>query len=169
MSNTIVVITFGKSGRAQIVFEALRAMRKKPLYDLDAAMVVTRDHQGEVRPLQIGRAKPETEDTGTNTLAVVFRLTSLLLPEADSEPGTKGRTTEDLTYTMSRWGLDLEFFRAVAQELGNDSSAIFFLVSDESIGDVGEIMHVLSLFHGRIHRTHISARAAARLHELVEG
>jgi uncharacterized membrane protein len=169
MSNTIVVITFRKPGRAQTVFEALRAMRKKPLYDLDAAMVVTRDHQGEMRPLQTGRAKPKTEDSGTNTLAIVFRLTSLLLPEANSEPGTKGRTMEDLAYTMSRWGLDLEFFRAVAQELRNDSSAIFFLVSDESIGDVGEIVHVLSLFHGRIHRTHISERAVARLHELVDG
>jgi uncharacterized membrane protein len=169
MSETIIVVTFGMPDRAKIVFEALRAMRKKPLYDLDAAMVVTRDHHGEMRPLQTGPAKPEAEDPGTDTLAVVFRLTSLLLPEADSEPGTKGRTTEDLAYTMSRWGLDLEFFRAVAQELRNDSSAIFFLVSDESIGDVGEIVHVLSLFHGRIHRTHISERAVARLHELVDG
>jgi uncharacterized membrane protein len=160
MKGSLIVITFPQPDRAETVFDALQAMRRRALYSLDEALVVTRNRHGQVR-LQHTHTLANTQSP--HTLEV---LVSLLFAEEEVENGRCSQT--DIKTNLSTAGFDLKFLEIIGDSMQEESSAIFFLVKKASLGDANEIVKVLSLFHGSIAQTTITPASEAYLTQLAK-
>jgi uncharacterized membrane protein len=160
MKGTLIVITFDQSSRAETVFEALQLMRRRALYSLDEALVVTRNRQGQVR-LHHTHSLANTKKP--DTLDVLVRL--ILDHEGDQEDGRLAQT--EIMTDLANTGFDAKFLEIVGRSLQKESSAIFFLVKRTSLGDAEEIVKVLSQFQGDIAHTTITAESETYLNQLT--
>jgi uncharacterized membrane protein len=161
MKGTLIVITFDQPDRAGTVFEALNLMRRRALYSLDEALVVTRNRQGQVR---LHHTHTLANTQSPHTLDV---LVGLLFAKED-EDGENGHYAQtDIKTNLSAAGFDLKFLEIIGTSMQEESSALFFLVKKASLGDADEIIKVLSLFHGRISQTTITPASEAYLTQLA--
>ena len=117
MKGSLIVITFPQPDRAETVFEALHLMRRRALYSLDEALVVTRNRQGQVR-LHHTHSLANTQSP--HTLDV---LVDLLFAKEDEE-GENGRYSQtDIKTNLSAAGFDLKFLEIIGDSMQEESSA----------------------------------------------
>ncbi len=162
MKGTLIVITFDQPSRAETVFEALHLMRRRALYSLDEALIVTRNRQGQVR-LHHSHTLANTQPT--HTLDVLVSL--MFAKEAEEGANVRYAQTEIRT-NLSAAGFDLKFLEIMGKSMQEESSALFFLVKKASLGDANEIIKVLSLFHGSIAQTTVTPESEAYLTQLTQ-
>ena len=122
MKGTLIVITFDQPDRAGTVFEALNLMRRRALYSLDEALVVTRNRQGQVR---LHHTHTLANTQSPHTLDV---LVGLLFAKED-EDGENGHYAQTgIKTNLSAAGFDLKFLEIIGTSMQEESSALFFLV-----------------------------------------
>jgi uncharacterized membrane protein len=157
MNGSLIVITFDRADRAEKVFDALHAMRRRAIYSLDEALVVTRSRNGQVHP---HHSQTLANTQRAHTLGVIL---GLIFDEEGNERGSQ----TDIKAELVACGFDLHFLEIIGREMQDESSAIFFLVRRTSVGDADEIIKVLSLFHGHVSRTTVSPESEAYLSQLA--
>jgi uncharacterized membrane protein len=157
MNGTLIVITFDRADRAEKVFDALHAMRRRAIYSLDEALVVTRNRNGQVH---LHHSQTLANTQRAHTLGVIL---GLVFEEEGNERGSQ----TDIRTELAACGFDLHFLEIIGHEMQDESSAIFFLVRRTSVGDAHEIIKVLSLFHGRVSQTTVSPESEAYLSQLT--
>lgn len=140
MSATLIVIVFPTEDRAQDVFRALNAMRRRDAYNLDEALLAARSHSGMLTMVVPGD-KSSVHDK--NPIEPIARL---ILNQTHTEQS-------QVSGVEGNGGVDPHFAAAVASAMSNEFSALFFLVRTQS-ADIGtELSNVLALFRGQIART----------------
>jgi uncharacterized membrane protein len=161
MNGSLIVITFDQQDRAETVFDALHAMRRRALYSLDEALVVTRNRQGQVR---LHHTHTLANTQAPHTLDVIVGLVFA----GEGGVGNNRFATTETKNDLADAGFDLKFLEIVGQSMRNDSSAIFVLVKKASLGDANEIIKVLSLFQGQIAHTTITSEAEGYLNQQTD-
>lgn len=161
MNGSLIVITFDQQDRAETVFDALHAMRRRALYSLNEALVVTQNRQGQVR---LHHTHTLANTQAPRTLDVIV---GLVFAQQNGD-GNNRYATDELKNNLAEAGFDLKFLEIVGQTMNKDSSAIFFLVKRASLGDANEIIKVLSLFQGQIAHTTINPEIEEYLNQLTD-
>ena len=161
MNATLIVITFDQQDRAETVLDALHAMRRRALFSLDEALVITRNWQGHVR---LHHTHTLANTQGPHTLDIIA---GLVFAQEDGN-GNNRYSTYELRKNLADAGFDLKFLEIVGQTMKKDSSAILFLVKRASLGDANEIIKVLSLFQGQIAHTTITPEVEVILNQLTD-
>jgi uncharacterized membrane protein len=177
MTSTLIVIVFSNETRAESVFPALNAMRRRDLYNLEETLLVTRPSSGDASFHKLGTSGDieaaivgagTTIEPGTNAgsetnmspgIDTVQSLARLIVEEASGEEESIAPVAKDLQNV----GIDQHFVRAVARSMCDEFSALFFLIRADSMGDATELNRVLSLFRGKTARTSLSSQAEAYL------
>jgi uncharacterized membrane protein len=150
MSSELIVMTFQHRDEAQMVLEAIRAMRKSPILSLDSVVVATKDRKGEITVCPGQQSTSAQEDRDTRML---LALADLILCAP-----TKGA----IDATADR-GIDRQFVSEIARRMTGESSALFVLARENGIHDAGETRRTLALFKGRIHQTSLPSEVEAYL------
>jgi uncharacterized membrane protein len=153
MHSELIVVTFAGEGEARRVYDALRAMRRSPLFGLENTLIVTRDRAGKLK-LRHDWELPEAgrgrdHDLLSNLAGLIFT------SSPDRAVGTLGKA-----------GLEQRLLEQVARSVGSDASALFFLVPPGGVSDADVLLGALRLFKGRVHRTTLPPAAEAALLEL---
>ncbi len=164
MNSDLIVITFDDADEALKVAEAMQAMRKEPLLNLNQSVVVTRNRMGRVRLRQ-------TRDVTANGNVTNGDVLGLLAGLIFGNPMgvVWGVDVGEAVVELTQQGLDDKFLQVVEQSMGNNSSAILFLVRRDGHSDRDEILNVLGLFKGKVHHTTISPETECYLaHVLAE-
>ena len=152
MTSTLIGIIFPDRDRAENVFHAMGAMRRRDLYSLDEALLAARSAAGDITVKRLGTPDIQT----TSPIQALVRLILAHKGERAVDNRSAMRELQDN-------GIDHHFVAAVAQALQGESSALFFLVRVDSPADATELSNVLALFRGQIARTTLSERALAYL------
>ena len=160
MKGSLIVITFPQPDRAETVFDALHLMRRRALYSLDEALVVTKNRHGQVR---LHHTHTLANTQSPHTLDV---LVGLLFAKEEEENGRNAQT--NIKTNLSAAGFDLKFLEIIGNSMQEESSALFFLVKNASLGDANEIIKVLSLFHGTVAQTTITPESEAYLTQFAK-
>ena len=150
MDSEIIAIVFDRSGEAHRVYEAAGSLRRSGLLGLENATIVTKGRSGKVRFRQEWEIPPTPEAHDRDLLTLLSHLIFGILPQ-------------DTTHTAIAAGLDERFLGQVAEAMGNESSALLFLVDPDSVSDAEELMGALKLFRGRIYRTTLPAAVVVAL------
>ena len=162
MNSDLIVITFEDAAEALQVFNAMQVMRKEPLLNLEQGVIVTRDRLGKVKLHQ-------TRDlTATGSVAngnILRLLTGLIF--GNSVGVVWGIDVGEIRHTLTQQGFDDKFVRLIEQSVGNNASAILFLVHSDGRSDRDEILNVLGLFKGKVHHTTISPEAERYLAQVL--
>jgi uncharacterized membrane protein len=140
MSSELIVTTFRHQNRAEMILEAIRAMRKRPILCLDSVVVASKDSTGEItlRPAQEPAATGKDSDT-----KILLDLAGLMLCAP----------AQDATAAIMDEGMDRRFLSEVARSMEGESSALFVFAREDSVHDADETRSALALFRGRIHQT----------------
>jgi uncharacterized membrane protein len=163
MNNDLIVITFDDADEALKVSGAMQAMRKEPLLNLDQSVIVTRDRRGKVR---LHQSRNLTANGNMTNGEVLGLLTSLIF---GSPIGVVwGIAVGEQIQALTQQGLDEKFVQMIEQSVGNNTSAIVFLVRRDNRSDRDEILNVLRLFKGKVHHTTISPQVECYLARLLE-
>jgi uncharacterized membrane protein len=150
MNSELMVMTFRHRNRAEMVLEAVRAMRKSPILCLDSVVVATKDRTGEItlRPGQEPAAAQEDRDT-----QILLALADLILCAP----------AQHAIEALTERGMDGRFMAEIARSMEGESSALFVLARENSVHDAGETRSALALYKGRIHQTSLSPEVEAYL------
>jgi uncharacterized membrane protein len=150
MSSELIVMTFRHRNEAETVLKAIRAMRKSPILSLDSVVVATRDRKGK----RTFRLRQEPADAQEDRDArILLSIAELILC-----PHPKGPID-----ALADRGMDARFVTEVARITEVESSALFFLTSENSVRDASEMRSTLALFKGTIHQTSLSPEVEAYL------
>jgi uncharacterized membrane protein len=153
MVSTLIVIVFPDEARAENVFQALGAMRRRELYNLEETLLTSHAPTGDVVIRNIG---PGDGGAKRNTVEAIARL---ILGQVNSEDDASVAKAA----ALQQVGIDHHFIAAVARAMAGEFSALFFLIHADTIGDATELTNVLSLFRGQIARTTLTPQAQAYL------
>ena len=150
MSSELIVMTFRHRNEAQMVLEAIRAMRKSPILCLGSVVLAIKDRTGEItlRPSQEPAVTQEERDT-----RILLALADLIL----------SASAKDAIDAITDRGMDGRFMSEVATSLEDGTSALFVLARENSVHDAGETRSTLALFKGRIHQTSLPTEVEAYL------
>lgn len=151
MNSDLIVITFDDADDALKVVEAMQSMRKEPLFNLDHSVVVIRDRMGKVR---LHQTRDVTVNGSVTNGDVLGLLAGLIF--GTTMGVVWGVVVDEAILELTQQGLDDKFVQVVEQSLGNNTSAILFLVHRDDRSDRDEILNVLSQFKGKLHYTTIS-------------
>ena len=122
MNSDLIVMTFDSEKKAQSVLAVLQGMRKDCLLSLDNAAVVAKDGTGNVR-----------FHSHTNLLAARQATGGCLLgPLSDLILGV---ASDEVVRALVSLGLDDWFLEQIARTMGRNSSALLFLVRQDSLAD----------------------------------
>ena len=160
MKGSLIVITFPQPDRAETVYDALQAMRRRALYSLNEALVVTKNRGGRVR---LHHTHTLANTSSPHMLDVIVGL--IFADEGDEENGRNSQN--EIKANLAQNGFDLKFLDILGHAMEEESSAIFFLVKNAGVGDADEIIKVLALFHGNIAQTTISPQSEHYLTQLA--
>lgn len=150
MHNDLIIMTFDHDEDAHRIYDALHIMRKSPLLGLDDAAMVTVDSTGNATYHRQRKLPPEPGATNGDLLSLIAELIFV-------DP------TKVMLSAMARVGLDERFLEKVSRMMGNNSSALLFLVAYNSVSDASELLGTLALFKGKIHQTTLPSEANAAL------
>lgn len=164
----LVAIAYPDINQAEQVLEKLGQMRTAQLIDLDDAVYVTKDAQGNVKLHQaINMVK-----AGAGYGALWGGLWGLLLgalvlqPIAGAAIGAGvGAGSGAIAGNLSDYGIDDNFIRQLAQNLTPNSSAIFVLVRRVT---ADKVVPEVSKFGGKVLQSSLSHDAEARLQQALE-
>lgn len=136
---TLIAIVFPTETRANDVFRALNAMRRREVYNLDETLLAARSRTGVVTITAPGK---ESHARHEHPIEAITKL--ILAQTADNK--VDGVELQNAT-------IDPHFVTAVASKMNDEFSAIFFLIRAQSVGVAAELGNILSLFRGHIART----------------
>jgi uncharacterized membrane protein len=163
MKSDLIVITFDDADEALKVSEAMQAMRKKPLLNLEQSVIVTRDRTGKIR---LHQTRDITE-IGTVANGEILGLLAGLI--FGSPMGVVwGVDVGEKMHELTRRGFDEKFVRMIEQVVGNNTSAIVFLVRGDGRSDRDEVLKVLALFKGKVHHTTLSPEVERYLAQVLD-
>lgn len=151
MNSDLIVITFDDADEAFKVLEAMQAMRKEPLLNLEQSVIVTRDRIGKVR---LHQTRDLTVNGNTVDGDILGLMVGLIFGSAMGV--VWGVDVGEARVELAQQGLDDKFVQVIETSMGNNSSAIFFLIRRDSRSDRDEVLNVLGLFRGKVHHTTIS-------------
>ena len=162
MNSDLIVNTFDDADEALKVSEAMQAMRKEPLLNLEQSVIVTCDREGKVRLHQ-------TRDLTANGLGVHDDVLGLLAGLIFGSPMgvVWGVDVGGTMLELTRRGFDDKFVQVVQKLVGNNASAILFLVRRDSRSDRDEVLNVLGLFKGKVHHTTLSPETERYLGQVL--
>lgn len=163
MNSDLIVMTFDDEDEAVKVLDAMQSMRKEPLLNLEQAVVVTKEQVGKVRLRQTRGLATSGTVAGESVLSL---LAGIIF--GSSLGVVWGIDVAKTVRALTGYGFDEEFLTAVDKTMGNNSSAIMFLVRRDSTSDPNEVLKVLTLFRGKIHQTTLSPQAEAYLGQVLE-
>ena len=148
MNSDLIAITFDDADEALKVLDAMQAMRKEPLLNLEQCVIVTRDRAGKVRLHQ-------TRALATNGEAANGEVLGLLAGLIFGSPigVVWGVDVSQAMHALTQRGLDDKFVQMVEKSVDNNGSAILFLVRRDSRSDRDEVLNVLGLFKGKVQHT----------------
>jgi uncharacterized membrane protein len=140
MHSHLIVVTFDREEEAPGVYDALQKMRGSPLLGLEHAAAVTKDSRGKLSLYQkreLSRAGVDPgDDLPNSAIALLF-----------------GDPPHDMVQALVETGFDDRFREQVVQAMGEDSSALLFLVTRDSDVDRSRLLDILTLFRGRVFET----------------
>lgn len=148
MHSDLVVMTFDCEGEAHRVREALQATRRSSLLAPENAAIVTKDRAGRAKLDHEWEMGDGWQGNDLNLLNKIARMTCNLPPEK-------------VLHALAKAGLETRFLENIAGALGNDSSALLFLVRPDGVPDADELLGALALFKGKLHRTTLSPQVEA--------
>lgn len=163
MNSDLIVITFDDADEALKVLEAMQAMRKEPLLNLEQSIIVTRNRAGKVR---LHQTRDLTANDNVVNSDVLGLLTGLILGNPTGV--VWGTDVGKARLELARQGFDDKFGQVIEASMGNNSSAIFFLVRRDSWSDRDEVLNVLGLFKGKVYHTTISPEMERYLVQVIE-
>lgn len=149
MNSDLIVMTFDGEKKAQDVFDVLQAMRKNCLLSLDNAAVVTKDCAGTVRLYPQVNLSAAQQAAGS----LPGLLSDLIL----------GTAPDEVVRALVSLGLDDWFLEQTARTMGSNSSALLFLVRQDSLADRHELLDALGPFKGKIYQTTLSPQVEAHI------
>ena len=140
MHSHLIVMTFEREQGAPRVYDALQQMRGSPLLGLEHAAAVTKDSRGRLAVYQkreLPRAGVDPGDDLVNpAIALLF-----------------GDPPHEMVQALVEKGFDDRFREQMVQAMGEDSSALLFLVTRDSQVDRSRLLGILTLFKGRVFET----------------
>lgn len=150
MHSHLIVMIFKGEKEAPSVYDALHKMRGSPLLGLGNAAVVTKDSHGRLSVTQkreLPRAGVDPgDDVANSAIALLF-----------------GDPPYEVVQALVEKGFDDRFREQVGQALGEDSSALLFLVNRDSQVDRTRLLDILTLFRGRVFETTLPLEVEAAL------
>jgi uncharacterized membrane protein len=162
MNSDLIVITFDDADEALKVLDAMQAMRKEPLLNLEQCVVVTRDRTGKIKLHQTRDLTPGGDAAASDVLRL---LAGLMF---GSPIGVVwGVDVGQAMLALSRRGFDEKFVRMVEKSVGNNGSAILFLVRRDSRSDRDEVLDVLGLFKGKVQHTTLAPEIETYLAQVL--
>ena len=140
MHSHLIVLIFEREEEASGVYDALQQMRGSPLLGLEYAAVVTKDGRGRLAVFQkreLSRSGVDPHDDLVNpTIALLF-----------------GDPPEEMMQALTEKGFDDRFREQVFQALGDNSSALLFLITHDSNVERSQLLGILTLFKGQVFET----------------
>jgi uncharacterized membrane protein len=163
MNSDLIVITFDDADEALKVFDAMQAMRKEPLLNLEQSIIITRNRTGKIR---LHQTRDLTANDNVANGDVLGLLAGLIL--GNPMGVVWGIEVGEARLELARQGFDDKFGQVIATSMGNNSSAIFFLIRRDSRSDRDEVLNVLGLFKGKVHHTTITPEIDRYLLQIIE-
>lgn len=159
----LVVITYHDVNQAGKVLDTLKRLITEHLLDLEDAVYVTKDSNGEVDLHQMINLPGVGAATGGARGMLWGTVIGLLFlqPLAGAAIGAAvGAGTGALAGKFSDYGIDDNFVKELSAEMTPNSSAIFVLVRRVT---VDKVLPEVSKFGGRVLRTSLADDAEQRL------
>ncbi|MBC7801762.1 MAG: DUF1269 domain-containing protein [Gemmatimonadaceae bacterium] len=159
----LVVIAFDTPHEADRVLTDLSRLRKEHLIDLEDAVVVIRDPDGDVRIKQsinmVGMGATQGGLSGAlwGSLVGLLFLNPLV---GFAVGGAIGAGTGALSGSMVDYGIDDGLIKQIGETLKPDTSALFLLIRKVQ---PEKVLAELSAFKGRVIRSSLSPEQEARL------
>jgi uncharacterized membrane protein len=150
MHSHLIVIIFEREEEASSVYEAIQRMRGSQLLGLENAVVVTKDGRGRLAVYQKRELSPTGVDPGDD---LVKPAVALLF----------GDPPEEMVQALAEMGFDDRFRGQVFQALGENSSALLFLITRDGNIDRSQLLGILTLFKGRVFETTLPQEVEAVL------
>ena len=150
MSSELIVMTFHQRENAITVINAIKAMRKSPILNLESSVLVKKDENGEITFLRTEKSAVAQEDYDA---LVLLSLAKLIL----------GTPPEGAIDMLIEKGVDRRFVKEIVGIMEDESSTLFFLTRENSVHDADELRRTLALFKGKIHQTSLLPEAEAYL------
>jgi uncharacterized membrane protein len=165
----LVVIGFDNTLKADEVLWRLRALRRKHLLDLEDAVVVVRDKDGEIHLRQSINLTAISSSSGLLSGSILGVMVGLLFlnPTAGLLIGSAaGAGAGALSGALDDYGIDDEFIQSLAKNLPANSSALFILVRE---AQPEKVLAELSDVHGTILQTSLPPDLEQKLREALAG
>jgi uncharacterized membrane protein len=143
-------MTFEGEEEAPSVCDALQRMRGSPLLGLENAIAVTKDGRGRLAVYQKRELSRAGVDPGSDLVSSAIALLF-------------GNPPDEMVQALVEKGFDDRFREQVAQAMGDNSSALLFLVARDSQVDRSRLLDVLTLFKGRVFETTLPLEVEAAL------
>lgn len=165
----LVVIAFDTPQEADRVLTELSRLRKEHLIDLEDAVVVIRDPDGDVRIKQslnlvgIGATQGGLSGALWGSLVGLLFLNPLI---GFAVGGAIGAGTGALSGSMVDYGIDDGLIKQIGDTLTPDSSALFLLIRKVQ---PEKVMAELSAFKGRVIRSSLSPEQEQKLQAALAG
>ncbi|MGZ3639959.1 MAG: DUF1269 domain-containing protein [Ktedonobacterales bacterium] len=159
----LVVITYPDINQAGVVLNTLKRLVTEHVLDMDDAVYVTKDANGEVELHQMINLPGAGAASGGASGALWGGLIGLLFlqPVAGAAIGAAiGAGTGALAGKVADYGIDDNFVKQLSAQMTPNSSAIFVLVRRAT---VDKVLPEISAFGGTVLRTSLSNEAEQRL------
>jgi uncharacterized membrane protein len=156
----LVVITFDNPEEAPKVRETLKSGERADLLRLDDSAVIVKDAEGKVH------IKNEM-DRGVKIGAVGGGLLGLLIASVFFPIGgiIVGAVLGGLVGKSVDLGIDQKFVKEVAEDLGPNTSAIFFIIRD---GNVEAVAAALRQYKGTVRQTSLPKEGEDELRRILK-
>lgn len=150
----LVAIAYPEAGRAEQVMAELEELQSEFLIDLESAVYVTKDADGKVKVHGVERLTRPGSAWGA-FWGLLFAPMPAMLALAGSGA---------IFGHFTKVGLDSEFVKDLSDKLGPNSSAVFILVRERTLGNV---VAELSKFGGTILTSNLPEHADKKLQEAL--
>ncbi len=157
----LISVAYTDPFKAGEVLNAMRRLQNEYLIDLEDAAYVTKNRDGRVRLHQSVNITAIGAVSGTFWGALVGLI--FLNPLLGAAIGAGGGA---LTGAIADYGINDEFMKNLAAEMGPDSSALFILARRYT---PDKVINELSRYGGKVLRTSLSEEAEARLQDALSG
>jgi uncharacterized membrane protein len=163
----LVVIGFENPQKAEEVLWRLRSLKRQHLIDLEDAVVVVRDEQGEINLKQSINLTHYDTSAGLLSGGLLGTFVGMLFlnPAAGLLIGSMiGAGAGALSGSLSDYGIPDDFIRSLAETIPVNSSALFILARKVQ---PEKILAELSDVKGKVLRTTLSPDQEKRLREAL--
>ena len=143
MRSDLILMIFDRQVDTQRVYDAIQSMRHSQILGLDSAIIVTRNHAGEISLFQKRVVSGGQKAKNADVLGEIAEL--FFAPDS-----------EERRTALVKLGLDERFVARIFREMDVDKSALCALLSYDDIADRDELVGTMALFRGQIYQSTIS-------------